>query len=56
MGFGKLLMAYAEKIVIEKYPSIEKMAVIAGVWVRGYYEKRGYALIDEYMERTKVFS
>lgn len=37
-------MARAEEIVREDYPEIERMAVIAGVGVRGYYEKLGYIL------------
>ena len=48
-GFGKKMIAEAEKIIREKYPTIEKMAVISGVGVRGYYEKRGYVLDGEYM-------
>lgn len=53
MGFGKRLMAHAEAIVREhltltKNP-IEKIAVIAGVWVREYYRKLGYTLEEEYM-------
>ena len=43
------MIAEAEKIIREKYPTIEKMAVISGVGVRGYYEKRGYVLDGEYM-------
>ncbi|EKD44256.1 MAG: hypothetical protein ACD_71C00195G0005, partial [uncultured bacterium (gcode 4)] len=31
------------------YPEIKKIAVIAGVWVRAYYEKLGYELEGEYM-------
>ncbi len=31
MGFGKNLMSHAETIVREKYPTIQKMAVIAGI-------------------------
>jgi elongator complex protein 3 len=49
MGFGKGMMHEAERIVREKYPSIEKLAVIAGVWVRQYYEKLGYHEEEEYM-------
>lgn len=48
IGFWKRLIAEAEKIAKEKY-GIQKMAVIAGVWVRQYYEKRGYFLEEEYM-------
>ena len=46
--FWKRLMAEAERIVSEDH-NIKKVAVIAGVWVRGYYEKRGYELEGEYM-------
>jgi elongator complex protein 3 len=46
--FGKKLIIEAERIAKEKY-GIQKMAVIAGVWVRQYYEKRGYTLKWEYM-------
>jgi elongator complex protein 3 len=49
MGFGKRLMERAEEIVREKYSGIEKVAVIAWVWVRGYYEKRWYLVEQEYM-------
>lgn len=31
MGFGKKMMTEAESIVREKYVSIEKIAVIAGI-------------------------
>ena len=48
IGFGKRLMAEAERIVSEDH-NIKKVAVIAGVWVRGYYEKRWYQLKGEYM-------
>jgi len=46
-GFGKMLMAEAEKIAKEN--DFEKMAVISGVGVRGYYKKLGYKLKDTYM-------
>ncbi|MDD5376673.1 MAG: radical SAM protein [Candidatus Gracilibacteria bacterium] len=49
MGFGKRLIERAEKIIRENHPEIGKMAVIAGVGVRGYYEKLGYSLEGEYM-------
>lgn len=51
IGFGKKLIAEAERIAKEKY-GIQKMAVIAGVWVRQYYEKRGYSLEGEYMVKN----
>ena len=47
IGFWKKLIAESEKIAIENW--FNKMAVIAWVWVRWYYEKRGYKLIWEYM-------
>ncbi|MDD2566223.1 MAG: tRNA uridine(34) 5-carboxymethylaminomethyl modification radical SAM/GNAT enzyme Elp3 [Candidatus Gracilibacteria bacterium] len=49
LGFGKRLMEKAEEIVRTNYPQITKIAVIAGVGVRKYYEKHGYKLEGEYM-------
>lgn len=46
-GLGKKLMTEAEKIA--KKNGFEKIAVIAGVGVRGYYKKLGYKLKDTYM-------
>ncbi len=51
MGFGKRLIERAETIIREKYPTIEKIAVISGIWVRGYYEKRWYQKEGDYMIR-----
>ncbi len=51
MGFGKKLTAHAEQLIRENYPQIEKIAVIAGVGVRAYYEKIGYTLEGEYMTK-----
>ena len=48
IGFWKRLLEKAEQIVKENY-SIKKMAVISGVWVRAYYEKRGYQKKWDYM-------
>ncbi len=47
LGFGKKLIKKAEEIAIEFW--YKKMAVIAWVWVRRYYEKSGYMLVWEYM-------
>jgi len=47
IGFGKRLIAKAEEIAKENW--LKKIAVIAWVWVRAYYEKRGYKLKWEYM-------
>jgi len=47
IGFWKKLMKKSEEIAIEN--GFKKIAVIAGVWVRWYYEKRWYHLEWEYM-------
>ena len=47
IGFWKKLIAESEKIAKENW--FKKMAVIAWVWVRAYYEKRWYELVWEYM-------
>jgi len=46
-GIGKQLMQKAEEIAL--YHGIEKIAVISGVGVRGYYRKLGYKLYGTYM-------
>jgi len=46
-GLGKMLMTEAEKIALAH--GYGKMAVIAGVGVRGYYRKMGYKLQNSYM-------
>ena len=48
--FGKKLIAESEKLAKENW--FKKMAVIAWVWVRWYYEKRWYELIWEYMIKS----
>lgn len=48
-GFGKKLIQKAEEIVREKYPDIQKVAIIAGIGVREYFRKLGYELEEEYM-------
>ncbi len=48
-GFGRRLMAEAEKIVAEH--GLSKIAIIAGVGVREYYAKLGYKLEQTYMTR-----
>ena len=47
LGFWKKLITESEKIIKENW--YKKIAVIAWVWVRQYYEKRWYELIWEYM-------
>ncbi|MBI2459209.1 MAG: tRNA uridine(34) 5-carboxymethylaminomethyl modification radical SAM/GNAT enzyme Elp3 [Parcubacteria group bacterium] len=51
-GLGKRLMAEAEKIA--RNNGYKKMAVIAGVGVRGYYRKLGYKLQNSYMIKSLV--
>lgn len=46
-GFGRKMMELAEQIA--KDNGFKKIAVIAGVGVRRYYEKLGYKLDQEYM-------
>ena len=47
IGFWKKLITKAEELALENW--YKKIAVIAWVWVRQYYEKRGYSLKWEYM-------
>jgi elongator complex protein 3 len=47
-GLGKRLMAEAEKIVKKEF-KLNKISVIAGIGVRGYYRKLGYKLENTYM-------
>ena len=47
LGFWKKLIAKSERLALEAW--FEKMAVIAWVWVRAYYEKRWYHVEGEYM-------
>lgn len=48
-GFGKTLMSKAEEIVRKN--KIDKITVISGVGVRGYYRKLGYKLNNTYMTK-----
>lgn len=52
MWFGKLLLDKAYEKIHLYYPQCQKIAIIAWVWSRPYYEKRGYRLENEYMVRT----
>jgi elongator complex protein 3 len=47
-GLGKKLMKMAEKIT-KKELGLNKIAVISGIGVRGYYRKLGYELNNTYM-------
>ena len=46
-GIGKQLMKAAETLAIKH--NYEKLAVISGIGVRGYYAKLGYSLEGSYM-------
>lgn len=50
-SLGKELLSKAEKIT--KKHKVGKIAVIAGVGVRGYYEKLGYKLEGDYMIKVQ---
>ncbi len=50
-GLGRRLVAEAERIAAEEWRA-RRIAVIAGVGVRGYYRKLGYALDGTYMTKT----
>jgi elongator complex protein 3 len=50
MGFGKKLMAEAERLSIEN--GYKKIAVISGIGVREYYKKLGYTLEGTYMVKS----
>ena len=51
IGLGKKLVKEAEKIAQKEF-NFDKIAVISGVGVRGYYKKLGYRLKDEYMIKS----
>ena len=48
IGLGKKLMLEAEKIAKKEF-GIQKIAVISGIGVRGYYKKLGYRQKETYM-------
>jgi len=54
-GFGKKLIAEAEKIALEEY-GLSHVAVIAGTGVREYYKKLGYKLFETYMIKNTVIN
>ena len=47
MGFGKKMMKVAEDL--SRARGFNKVAVISGVGVRGYYASQGYRLVKDYM-------
>jgi len=50
IGLGKKLILEAEKIAKKEF-SLNRIVVISGVGVRGYYRKLGYKLKDNYMAK-----
>ncbi len=52
-GLGKKLILEAEKIC--KKNKIDKLAVISGIGVRGYYRKLGYRLENGYMVKKILY-
>jgi len=52
-GFGKRMLKKAEQIAY--FNGVKKMAIISGVGVRQYYEKRGYYLEDNFMKKKLSF-
>ena len=49
-GLGKKLLDAAERLA--KASEVNKMAIISGVGVRGYYRKLAYKLKNSYMEKA----
>ena len=52
LGIGRYLLASAERIAVRN--GYNKMAVISGIGVRGYYQKSGYELRGSYMMKPLV--
>jgi elongator complex protein 3 len=50
-GLGKKLIKEAENIIKKEY-NLQRVAVISGVGVRGYYRKQGYRLQGSYMTKS----
>jgi elongator complex protein 3 len=51
IGLGKKLMLEAEKIAKKEF-NLNKIVVISGIGVRGYYKKLGYRQKDSYMIKS----
>lgn len=51
IGLGKKLLIEAERIAKEEF-GLNKIVVISGVGVRGYYRKNGYRLQETYMSKN----
>ncbi|MDP1884512.1 MAG: hypothetical protein Q8L10_04025, partial [Candidatus Moranbacteria bacterium] len=51
IGLGRKLMLEAERIAKNEF-DLEKIVVISGIGVRGYYRKLGYRLKNSYMVKN----
>jgi elongator complex protein 3 len=49
-GYGRRLLAEAERIVYEEY-GLNKMIIISAIGVREYYRKFGYELEGPYVSK-----
>ncbi|RLG49204.1 MAG: tRNA uridine(34) 5-carboxymethylaminomethyl modification radical SAM/GNAT enzyme Elp3, partial [Thermoproteota archaeon] len=54
-GFGKALLAEAERIALEEFDK-KKVLVISGVGAREYFRKRGYKRLDGSLYMMKRIS
>jgi len=52
MGFGRNFLQKAEEKIRLSYPQCRRIAIIAWVGVRKYYEKHDYSLENEYMVKN----
>jgi len=50
-GYGNKLLKESERIAIEEY-DMDKMIIISGIGVRGYYRKHGYERDGPYMSKA----
>lgn len=53
-GIGSTLLKEAEKIALNE--GFNKMAIISGVGVRGFYRKNGYILNENYMTKRLTYN
>lgn len=53
-GIGKHMLKIAERIAVNE--GFNKMAIISGVGVRGFYRKNGYDLEDNYMTKRLTYN
>ena len=53
-GIGKHMLKIAENIAINQ--GFNKMAIISGVGVRGFYRKSGYEVEDNYMTKRLTYN